>query len=165
MHVIELWEKLRKRFVRRGTLKHGSAPVSMCAVVTFEDLISDCLDVLNSCSTGTALYLLSCLCPDDFDIILNLICLDLSQPHRHKDLPERNFYLHQNSCEDLLSHLWAPTTALSTEDCGRLWLELTRRWLLTCPVDPEYDQVDETGKDRFCQNLRSELVERILRID
>jgi hypothetical protein len=42
---------------------------------------------------------------------------------------------------------------------------LTGRWLLSCPVDPTYYRVDETGKDWFCQKLRSELVERILKID
>lgn len=38
-------------------------------------------------------------------------------------------------------------------------------YTLTCPIDPDYYQEGETGEELYCQRLRSELIERILRID
>ena len=129
--------------------------------VSIEDVISDCLKTLDSCSTGTAIYVLSCLCPEDI-AVLELVRLDLSQPHQHKRLSEKDIRLRSNSYEDLLSHLRAYTRIVPTKDYPHFWLELTRNWLLTCPIDPDYCQDDETGKDLFCQKLRNELIDRIL---
>lgn len=121
--------------------------------------------MLNSCSTGTALYGLSCLCPDDFDVILDLVRLDLSQPHQHGLLAEQNTHLRYGSYEDLVVHLRAYMNTLPVRDQGAFWLELTRGWLLSCRMSPAYYRADETGTEIFCQKLRSDLVERILRID
>ena len=161
MHVIDLWEEIRKgwRFLRirkhiPGSLEYGSA---------FENVISICLDRLNSCSAGNALYLLSCLCPEDFQVILDLVRLDLNQPHEQKY--SKDIYCRRDPREDLLPHLHAYMNIIPAKDRGRLWLELTRRWLLSCPIPPTDDKAEESGKDLLCQKLQSELIERILRID
>jgi hypothetical protein len=131
--------------------------------VSIEDVISDCLKTLDSCSTGTAIYILSCLCPEDI-AVLELVRLDLSQPHQHKPLAGRNIRPEPHSYEDLLSHLQARTSIVPAKDLPHLWIELTRNWLITCPVDPDYYRDDEAGKELFCQKLRNELVDRILNL-
>lgn len=165
MHLMDVWESVRYRLMSRQIRKYGFVPDSRRALGTFESVISDCLELLHSCSAGTALYVLSCLCPDDCDVILDLIRLDLRPPHQHPYLPEKERYLGHNSDEDLLAQLQAHATCLPAREQNCFYLELTRRWLLSCPADPAYYESDETGKEMFCRKLRSELVELILRID
>lgn len=134
------------------------------AASTFQHVTSYCLQVLNSYSVGTVLYILACLCPEDL-AVLDLGHLDLSQPHHHKPRPEKDVRLSPNSYQGLLSHLRTHTSIIPTRDYPQFWLELTRSWLLTCPIDPDYYRDDETGKDSFCQRLRNELIDRILNIN
>jgi len=152
---MNVWKGIRKQPVSIDILEMETVP----------GLISYCLQRLDGCSAGTAMYILSCLCPDDFDLVLALIRLDLSCPHQHKWLSEKNRPLKSNSCEDLLALLRIRTSNIPMKEYSHFWLELTKGWLLTCTVDLEYYRTDETGEDLFCQKLRSELVERILRID
>jgi hypothetical protein len=132
---------------------------------TLQQVLSYCLQLLNHYPTSTLIYDLACLCPDDFDVILNLVRLDLSQPHEHKYFQESDIYLAPFAYEKLQSNLRAQICNFSPEEYSRFWLELTKRWLLTCPIDPEYYMEDETGKELYCQKLRSERVERILNIN
>lgn len=148
-------EAIRKRSLYEYMTEKETAP----------DLISYCLQRLDTCSAGTALYILDCLCPDDFDLVLDLIRLDLSWPHQHKWILEKDIPLKCDPYEDLLALLRARTSIIPVKAYPHFWLELTKCWLLTCPVDPDYYQDDEAGKEMFCQKLRGELVERILRID
>jgi len=150
--------------VLRNMSEHGATPDSIPVDSTFQFVLSGCLQRLNSYSTGTAIYILSCLCPEDFDVILNLVRLDLNGPHDHKHLLEQDVHIAPRSYENLLSNLRAQTSIVPPKEYSRFWLELTRHWLLTCPVDPVYDQYDESGKDIFCQRLRNELIDRILNI-
>lgn len=131
---------------------------------TFQHVVSRCLELLRPYSPGTAIYALSCLCPKDFSVILELVRLNLSQTHHHKRLPENDIRLRPTSHGDLLSSLRAYTDTVPTEDYCHFWLELTRSWLLTCPLDSDYYQDDETSRDLYCQKLRNELVDRILNI-
>jgi hypothetical protein len=165
MHLIDVWEGVRKRLASRQIRNYGFTPVLTHTPLTFEGVISGCLELLHSCSVGTTLYVLSCLCPDNPNVILDLIHLDLRLPHQHGYLPEKGRYLNHNSDEDVLAQLQAHATRLPAGDQNCFYLELTRRWLLSCPADPAYYKFDECGNEMFCWNLRSELVERILRID
>jgi hypothetical protein len=145
---------IRKRFLYEYMAEEEAAP----------DLISYCLQQLYTCSAGTALYILDCLCPDDIDLVLDLVRLDLSCPHQHKRLSKKDSPLPSNSSEELLALLRARTSILPAKDFPHFWLELTRRWLLSCPVDPEYCRTDDAGTEMFCRKLRGELVERILNL-
>jgi hypothetical protein len=118
---------------------------------------------LNSYPAGVALYILNCLCPESFPIIMALVRLDLNQPHQHKPLSEKEPGI-PCSHEDLLQDLRAVTRNIPTPDYAQFWLQLTGKWLLTCPVDANYYRVDDTGKELFCQILRTELLDRILDI-
>jgi hypothetical protein len=135
----------------------------MLMVTSIEDRISDCVELLNHYPASTLIYDLARLCPDDFDVILNLIRLDLSQPHEHKHLRKMDLCLASFTYEKLHAKLRAVIDVIPPEEYSHFWLELTKRWLLTCPLDSAYSP-DESGKDLFCQKLRSELVERILNI-
>jgi hypothetical protein len=152
-------------FVIRKLADYRMVPSSTCTTHTFEQLISDCLQLLNHHPAGTLMYDLACLCPDDIDVILNLVRLDLSQPHEHKPFQESDIDLAPSVYENLQADLRAQMSIVPPEEYSRFWLELTKRWLLTCPIDPEYYLEDETGKELYCQKLRSELVERILNIN
>lgn len=110
------------------------------------------------------LYILDCMCPRDFSI-LDFVYLDLDLPHHHRRLPRKDIRLKPKSYEDPLSHIRAYINMVPAQDYPRFWLELTRICFLTCPIDPDYYLEDETGKELFCQKMRSELIERILRID
>ena len=160
--MMDLWEHIRKRFVPRPTNESETVPFSLSTAENFQSVISACLPMLHSYPVGTMLYILDCLCPRDFPI-LDFVDLELDRPHHHEPLPRNNARL--QPYKDLLSQLRVYANTIPAEDYHRFWLELTRTCLLTCPVDPDYYQEDETGKELFCQRLRSELVERILRID
>lgn len=131
---------------------------------TFQQTVSSCLQLLNQYPASTLIYDLACLCPDDFGVVLNLVRLDLGQPHEHKHFQESDIYLAPFAYEKLQCNLRAQISLVSPEEYSRFWLELTKRWLLTCPIDPEYYLEDEAGKDLYCQKLRNQLVERILNI-
>ena len=146
----------------RQTSESGTIPFSLSTAENFQSVISACLPMLHSYPAGTMLYLLDCLCPRDFPI-LDFVELELDLPHHHKQLPRNTVRL--QPYEDLLSRLRVYANTIPAEDYPRFWLELTGRCLLTSPVDPGYYQEDETGKELYCQRLRGELVERILRID
>lgn len=161
----DLLERIRRRLASRGIRKRAITPVPIRTFGTVDTAISDFLAILNSCSTGTALYVLSCLCPDDFDVILDLVRLDLSQPQQRSYLAKYEADLRHGPCEDLVAYLRAYMNILPVRDQGPFWLELTRHWLLSCRMSPAYYRADETGTEIFCRKLRSELVERILRID
>jgi hypothetical protein len=94
---------------------------------------------------------------------MDLVRLDLNQPHQHKPLSEKEPIL-PCSYEDLLQDFQDQTRNIHAQDYGNFWLELTEKWLLACPVDTSYYGVDDTGKELFCQKLRSELLDRILNI-
>ncbi len=160
----DLWEGIRRRFVSKDISEHKATPGSIPTTGTFQHVISYCLQLLNSYPASTIIYILACLCPEDFALVLELVRLDLSQPHQHKQLSEKDIRLRSNSYEELLSHLRAYTSNVPAKDYPHLWLELTRSWLLTCPIDPDYYLDDETGKELFCQKLRNELIDRILKI-
>lgn len=153
----------------RQRSEQGTHLASIPPNSAIQHIIPRWLKVLNSYSTGTAMYILSCLCPEDFAVVLALVRLDLSQPHQHKYLPKKDVRLKSNSYEDSISHLRACVSLLPTRTYSHFWLELTRRWLLTCPVDTEDGKEDckpdENGNDMFCQKLRSQLIENILKID
>jgi hypothetical protein len=149
--------------VSKDISEHEGPLGSIPAAGTFQPIMSHCLQLLNPYSPGTVLYILDCLCPYEV-AVLDLVHLDLSQPHQHKRLSEKDVRLRPDSYEELLSHFRAYTRIVPAKDYLHFWLELTRSWLLTCPIDPDYYQDDETGKDLFCQKLRSELIDRILKI-
>ena len=144
----------------RGTTS-GTIPTTSPS----EDFISNCLQVLDSTTPGTVIYILTCLCPEDFAVILDLLHFDLSQPHHHKYLSEKRVHVASNTYAAVISNLQAYTNTLPRQVYCDLWLEVAQRWLLTCPIDPEYYLEDETGKELYCQRLRSELIERILNIN
>jgi hypothetical protein len=131
---------------------------------TYQTQVSYCLQVLNSYPAGAAVYILSRLSPESFTVIMTLVHLDLNQPHQHTPASEQAPCL-PCSVEDLLQDLQAVTGKIPTQDYDHFWLELTEKWLLTCPVDSSYYRVDDTGKELFCQILRSELLDRILDIN
>lgn len=160
----DLWNSIRKQFVPGHAGESEVALDSIPTDFTFLPIISACLPLLHSYPAGTMLYILDCLCPEDFALVLDLVRLDLSQPHQHKRPPAQDVRHRPNSYEDLLSHLRAYTSNVPAKDYPHFWLELTRSWLLTCPIDPDYYQDDETGKELFCQKLRNELADRILNI-
>ena len=130
----------------------------------YQAQVSYCLQVLNSYPAGAAIYILSCLCPESFTVIMSLVRLDLNQPHEHTPLSEQEPSL-PCSYEDLLQELQAETSSIPAQDYAQFWLELTGKWLLACPVDPNYYRIDDTGKELFCQILRTELLDRILNIN
>lgn len=140
-----------------------STPSSTPIVGTYQPIISYCLQVLISYPAGAVLYILSCLCPEDFGVIMELVHLDLNQPHQHKPLSEKEPSI-PCSYEDLLQDLKAQTRNIPAQDYGHFWLELTGKWLLVCLVDKNYYRLDDTGKELFCQKLRNELLDRILNI-
>ena len=144
--------------------EYAVASDSICSADPFQHVISNCVQLLNRYRARHIIYVLTCLCPDEFAVVLDLVRLDLSQPHQHKPLPAKNIHIASDSCENLLSHLRARTNMVPRKDYGHFWLELTRHWLLTCPLDPDFDRNDAASEDLFCQKLRSELVERILNI-
>lgn len=160
--MIDLWERIRKRFVPRQASEPETVPFSLSTVEDFQSVISACLPMLHSYPTGTMLYILDCLCPRDFPV-LDLVHLDLSQPHPHKQPPRNN--VRPQPYEDLLACLRVYANTIPAEDYPRFWLELTGRCLLTCPLDPYYYRASETDDHSFCEKLRSELIERILIID
>lgn len=137
---------------------------SISTTRVYQDMIAGCLPLLNSYSTATAIYLLICLCPEDFDVILNLVRLDLSQPFEYQPLLEKEAGRKLHAREDLLSLLQTQKSIVPIKDYCCFWLELTRGWLLSCPFDPDYFRDPETDENLFRQKLRSELVERILNI-
>ena len=148
--------KLNKRSVGTDSLHHHGKP---------EDFLAACLKLLDGTTPGTAIYILSCLCPENMDVILNLTHLDLSQPHHHALPSKKRVRLSSSSYDDAISHLRAYGSRLSEKDYGRLWLEAAHQWLLTCPLTEEYYQPDEGDEDTFCRRLRSELLDRIMRFD
>lgn len=164
MHVSDLWEFIKKRLPFQRMDRHDSLPSFVRTDDAFEDVISKSLQLLNSCSVGTDLYLLSCLCPDDFHVILSLLRLDLGQPSPPRYVP-KGHARYQSSYKDLLSQLRAYASFLPGEDYSRYWLELTQRWLLSFPVDSIGYKSDEASRDWSRRKLRSELVEWILGID
>jgi hypothetical protein len=164
MPPIDLWNSIKKQFASRHPRDSEAALDSIPTAVTFQPIISSCLPLLHSCPAGTMLYILDCLCPEDFPI-LDFGQLDLSPPHHHRRLSTLEVRLRPKCYEGLLSHLRAQTSIIPAKDYPRFWLELTRSCLLTSPVDPDYYREDQSGKELFCQRLRSELIERILRID
>ena len=139
-------------------------PTSIHVPGVYQPIISYCLQVLISYPADAALYILSCLCSESFPVIMGLVRFDLKQPHQHKPLSEQGPSF-PCSYEDLLQDVQAVTRTIPAQDYDAFWLELTRKWLLACPVDPNYYRVDDTGKELFCQILRSELLDRILNIN
>jgi hypothetical protein len=130
----------------------------------YQDVIRYCLEVLYPYPAGTAIYILACLCPDE-TAVLDILRLDLSQTHHHKQLPSENYSLKNRSSLDLFVHLKTYTHIVPTGVYRTFWLELVRSWLLTCPIDPELYREDNIGKELFCQALRCELIDRILKLD
>lgn len=130
----------------------------------YEPIISYCLQVLNSYPSAAALYILSCLCPGSFPVVMGLVRLDLNQSHQHQSLSEKEPSI-PCSYEDLLQDLQIQMKRIPAEDYPPVWLQLAGQWLLTCPVDMRYYRVDDTGRELFCQSLRSELLDRILDIN
>lgn len=124
--------------------------------------VSECLRALNASTAGTAIYILSCLYPEDFAIILELLRFDLSQPHHHPLLSKECLHFNLRSNANVISCLQKYARILPAKEYSRLWLEIVQHWLLTCPVDEEYYMPSETGKDLFCQKLRSDLIDSIL---
>ena len=153
-NMMNLWKGISKRFVSQDVNNEKTAP----------ELKSYCLQLLNSCTAGTALYILNCLFPDDFDLVFDLLRFDLDFPHQHKWLSEKDMTPKSDSYKDVLAILQARTNLIPMKDYPHFWLDLTKSWLLSCPVDPEYYLAEEAGKDLYCQKLRGELVERILNI-
>lgn len=98
-------------------------------------------------------------------MILELVRLDLNQPHDHKRPPKNNVHIKPNSYKKLLSRFRVYANGVPASDYGHFWLELTGSWLLSCPIDPDYEQGGEADQDLFCRRLRTELVESIMRID
>jgi len=164
MHMMNVWKSIRRRIAPGDMNGDGTAPNLIPTSERFEQVVSDCLELLNGYSAGTIMYILNCLCPDDFALIIELVRLDLSPAHQHKRLSEKDVPPRSDSYKELLSLLRAHTSKIPAKDYPHFWLELTRNWLLTCPIDPDYYREDETGKDLFCRRLRIELVERILNI-
>ena len=165
LRILNVWKAIRKRFVSQDMIEAEADLDLISTADPSQHLIWHCLQQLNTCSAGTALYILDCLCPDDFALVLDLLRLDLSDPHQHKRLSKKDIPLESDPNEHLLALLRAGTGIVPAKDYPHFWLELTKRWLLTSPVDPKYDLAHEAGTDMLCQKLRAELVERILRID
>ena len=139
-------------------------PGSIHVADAYQPMISYCLQALNSYTVDAGLYILSCLCSENFPIIMGLVRLDLNQPHQHKSLSEKDPSI-PCSYEDLLQDLQIQMKRVPADDYPQVWLELAGKWLLTCPVDTRYYRIDEAGKELFCQILRSELLDRILDIN
>lgn len=161
--MINVWQGIRKRFGTSAINEHNATPSSILTTGTFQDGLSYCLQLLSFHPAGSVLYLLDCLCPSDL-VVLDLCRLDLDQAHQHKQFPEKNLHFVPNAHEELLADLRAYTRIVPAKEYGHFWLELTKSWLLTCPIDLEYYREDETGKELFCQKLRSELIDRILKL-
>ena len=135
------------------------------APLTAESFTAECLHVLNGTTIGTAIYILSCLCPDDFTVILEFLRIDLSQPHQHALPARKRVHVTSSSHTDVISQLRAYMNTLPAKAQGDLWLEVAQRWLLTCPMDAAYYKPDESGMDLFCQKLRNDLLDSILNIN
>lgn len=119
----------------RNNNEHVDVLGSIPATGLFRDIISYCLQLLNTYRASTMIYILACLCPDDF-AVLELVRFDLSEPHQHKQLPHKDIHHKFNTYADLLAHLRAYTSIVPKKDYPLFWLELTKSWLLTCPIDP-----------------------------
>lgn len=117
--------------------ERDGAPDSILANNSFEGFIFDCLRVLDSTTAGTAIYILSYLCPEDFDVILEL--------DHHEHLPEKRVHVSSSSYADVIAHLRNYANTLPTEI-------YCRAWLLTRPIDKDYYQENEMGKDIFAKN-------------
>ena len=163
--MIKLYKVMKMRFLFRHGDKYETAPGLLASNGRSESFISDCLQVLENTTPGTAIYILSCLCPESMDVILGLIRLDLSRPHRHPYPSKKPVNAWSGSYEEAISHLRNYGSLLPEKVYGRLWLEVAHHWLLTCPFDEKYYKSDEDGNDMFCQKLRSDLIDRILKID
>lgn len=129
-----------------------------------KSFVSECQRALNATTAGTAIYILSCLYPEDFSVILELLRFDLNQPHDHPLLSKKCSQADLRSNTNVISSLQTYARVLPAKEYSCLWLEIVEHWLLTCPVDEEYYAPDETGKDLFCHKLRSDLLDRILNI-
>ncbi len=97
-------------------------------------------------------------------MILELLRFDLIQPHHHPSPSTKCLYVELHSNTNIISCLQEYARTLPAKEYSCLWLEVVKRWLLTCPIDEEYYMFDENGKDLFCHKLRSELIDRILNI-
>ena len=144
--------------------KQVTPPNSTPANIRSDNFISECLQILDSTTTGTAIYILSSLCPEDFATILDLLRFDLGQPHRHPRLSETRVHDKSSTYTRVIKDLQAYANTLPQEVYRLMWLELAERWLLTCPMNPEFYLENETGKELFCQKLRNDLMDRILNI-
>jgi hypothetical protein len=91
----------------------------------YQDVIRYCLEVLYPYPAGTAIYILACLCPDE-TAVLDILRLDLSQTHHHKQLPSENYSLKNRSSLDLFVHLKTYTHIVPTGVYRTFWLELVR---------------------------------------
>lgn len=111
---------------------------------------------------STVLYILACLCPHEVSV-LELLRLDLNQTHQHA--VRKNIPLNLNLYENLLLFLKFYSNIIPSIDYENFWLELSRCWLLSCPIDPDYYQEDENGKEIYCKRLRNELIDWILNIN
>lgn len=120
------------------------------------------LHVLNHYPVSTGIYILACLCPYEI-AVLDILQFDMSQPHQHK--VRKNIPLRPNSYENLLLRLKFYSNLIPPIYYENFWLELTRCWFLTCPIDPDYYLEDENGKELYCQRLRNELIDRILNLN
>src|SRR5574342_664601 len=69
-----------------------------------EGFISDCIKVLNTATVGTAIYILSRLCPQDFNFIMEVVHVDLSKPHHHEHPRKKIKRAALSSYEDIISH-------------------------------------------------------------
>ena len=136
----------------------------MPAPVTAQSFTAECLQILDGATIGTAIYILSCLCPDDCSVILDLLRIDLHQPHQHAFPARKHLHGTSSSYTEVISQLRAYMNTLPAKARGDLWLGVAHRWLLTCPMDAAYYKPDESGMDLFCQKLRNDMLDSILNI-
>lgn len=125
---------------------------------------TECLKILNTTTAGTAIYILSCLYPEDFNVILELLRFNLSQPHHHPFLSKKNLPIDLRFHATMISSLQEYARILPPKEYSCLWLEVVEHWLLNCPIDQEYYKPNETSQDLFCHKLRSDLLDSILNI-
>lgn len=164
VHVMDWWEGIRKRFVSKNVVEGETVLEVVSTAYPLDRMIADCLQHLHACSAGSAMYILDCLCPDDSSLVIDLLHLELDIPHEHRRFSEIELLRTSESCERVLLLLRTRTKTIPQEQYSQFWLELTKCWLLTCPIDPEHYLADDTGKELYCYKLRSELIERILNI-
>lgn len=155
---------IKRRIISGFLRRSGRSEFLMPDHTLFHQVISSCLPLLHSCRAGSMLYMLDCLCPGDFSIT-DIAHIDLSKPHYHRQRSPAEFRLMPTSEEFLLVKIKIHVNSIRPTDYPDFWVELTRKSLLTCPVDPKYYQEDKQGKELFCQRLRSELIDRIFKID